>query len=113
MVRIKIGLMMLFFLGSIHAQKKAIDKVIGVVDKYPILLSDLQNTMVDREKEGVFFDRCKSFEMLVYQKLLIAQAERDSVNVSDAEVEHEMSRRMSYYITQFGSEEKLEEFYGK
>jgi len=51
--------------------------------------------------------------MLVYQKLLMVQAEKDSLIVSEAELDHELSRRMSYFISQFGSEEKLEEFYGK
>jgi peptidyl-prolyl cis-trans isomerase SurA len=35
------------------------------------------------------------------------------VTVSDQEVETELSRRMAYFINQFGSEEKLETFYGK
>lgn len=113
MFRLRLIIIASFFCFLSHAQKQVIDKVIGVVGKYPVLLSDLQGTMVDREKEGINFGRCKSFEMLVYQKLLVAQAERDSVTVSDAEVEHELTRRMSYYITQFGSEEKLEAFYGK
>jgi peptidyl-prolyl cis-trans isomerase SurA len=51
--------------------------------------------------------------MLVFQKLLVAQADRDSVTVTDAEVDHELDQRMTYYIQQFGSVEKLEEFYGK
>ena len=106
-----------FFLLSLSfisfSQNQVIDKVIAVVGKYPILLSDLQNTMLDQDKEGGYFDRCKSFEMLVYQKLLMVQAEKDSLIVSEAELDHELSRRMSYFISQFGSEEKLEEFYGK
>ena len=106
-----------FFLLSLSfisfSQNQVIDKVIAVVGKYPILLSDLQNTMLDQDKQGVYFDRCKSFEMLVYQKLLMVQAEKDSLIVSEAELDHELSRRMSYFISQFGSEEKLEEFYGK
>ena len=108
---------LLFFLLSLSfisfSQNQVIDKVIAVVGKYPILLSDLQNTMLDQDKQGVYFDRCKSFEMLVYQKLLMVQAEKDSLIVSEAELDHELSRRMSYFISQFGSEEKLEEFYGK
>ena len=108
---------LLFFLLSLSfisfSQNQVIDKVIAVVGKYPILLSDLQNTMLDQDKEGGYFDRCKSFEMLVYQKLLMVQAEKDSLIVSEAELDHELSRRMSYFISQFGSEEKLEEFYGK
>ncbi|MCC6370146.1 MAG: peptidylprolyl isomerase [Bacteroidia bacterium] len=93
--------------------QEVLDKVIGVVGKYPILLSDLQNTMLDEEGSGMPTDKCKTFEMLVFQKLLVAQADHDSVTVSDAEVETELNRRMAYYIQKFGSEEKLEKYYGK
>jgi peptidyl-prolyl cis-trans isomerase SurA len=94
-------------------RSQVIDKVIGVVGKYPILLSDLQNSMMEREKQGLPMNSCLALETLVFQKLLIAQADRDSVTVSDDEVERELSQRMSYFVTQFGSEEKLEAFYGK
>lgn len=96
-----------------QAQQPVLDKVIGVVAKYPILLSDLQNSMLEREQQGVPLDRCRAYEMLVFQKLLVAQADRDSVTVTDGEVDTELSRRMSYFVQQFGSEAKLEEFYGK
>ncbi|MES2680298.1 MAG: peptidylprolyl isomerase [Bacteroidota bacterium] len=101
----------LFCFSKTRAQ--VIDKVIGVVGKYPILLSDLQNSMMEREKQGLPMNSCLALETLVFQKLLIAQADRDSVTVSDDEVERELSQRMSYFVTQFGSEEKLEAFYGK
>jgi peptidyl-prolyl cis-trans isomerase SurA len=95
------------------AQQQVIDKVIAVVGKYPVLLSDLQATMIEQEKREQPIDKCKAFELMLFQKLLIAGADRDSVTVSDAEVESELTRRMNYYIHQFGSEEKLEAFYGK
>lgn len=94
-------------------QGQVIDKVIGVVSKYPILLSDLQNAMVDEDGGAFGADRCKTFETLVFTKLLLAQADRDSVTVTDAEVDTELNRRMAYFINKFGSEEKLEKFYGK
>ena len=111
----KFKLILLFSIISIVsiAQQPVIDKIIGVVGKYPILLSDLQNAMLERSKADATFDKCKAFEMLVFQKLLIAQADRDSVTVTDAEVDHELNQRMQYYVQQFGSEEKLEAFYGK
>lgn len=95
------------------AQPKTIDKVIGVVSKYPILLSDLQNAMLEQAELDMNVEKCKLFESLVFQKLLLAQADRDSVTVADSEVDTELSRRMAYYINKFGSEEKLEKFYGK
>jgi len=95
------------------AQLETIDKVIGIVGKYPILLSDVQNAMLLQEKNEEKIDKCAAFEQVLFQKLLIAQADRDSVTVSDAEIENELNKRMNYYINQFGSEEKLEQFYGK
>ena len=103
----------ILFLSLNNSAQEVLDKVIGVVGKYPILLSDLQNSMLDEEESGLPPDKCKNFEMLVFQKLLVAQADHDSVTVTDAEVETELSRRMAYYIQKFGSEEKLEKFYGK
>ena len=102
-----------FFILFGNAQNVTIDKVVGVVGKYPILLSDLQNAMLLQERNEEPVNKCQAFEQLMFQKLLIAQADRDSVTVSDAEIENELNKRMNYYINQFGSEAKLEEFYGK
>jgi peptidyl-prolyl cis-trans isomerase SurA len=95
------------------SQPKPVDKIIGVVGKYPVLLSDLQNSMLERSEQGLPVTACESFEMLVYQKLLVSQADKDSITVSDSEVDTELNRRMAYFIQKFGSEEKLEKFYGK
>ncbi len=113
MYRFLTTVVLFLLLLQITAQPQVLDKVIGVIGKYPVLLSDLQNAMVEREQQDFPLDKCLAFEMLVYQKLLVAQAERDSITVSDQEVDTELSRRMAYFINQFGSEEKLEEFYGK
>jgi peptidyl-prolyl cis-trans isomerase SurA len=106
------GICLLLF-SPFFAQQKVIDQVIAVVGKYPVLLSDLQNAMLEREKEALPLDKCQALEMIVYQKLLVAQADKDSVTVTDNEVDAELNRRMAYFIQQFGSEEKLEQFYGK
>lgn len=111
----RIKLSILFSVVVLHTvvAQQAIDKVIGVIGKYPILKSDLQNAFLEAEAQEMPFDKCKSFEMLIFKKLLVAQADRDSVVVGESEVETELSRRMAYFIGQFGSEEKLEEYYGK
>lgn len=113
MLKISFTVVLVFFAQLYFGQPRVIDKIIAVVGKYPALLSDLQATMIDQQKQDQPVDKCKAFELMLYQKLLIAQADRDSVTVSDAEVEHELSRRMAHYIRQFGSEEKLEAYYGK
>ncbi|MBA3681188.1 MAG: peptidylprolyl isomerase [Bacteroidetes bacterium] len=113
MQKLRLSILLSLLVAISFAQPQVIDKVIGIVGKYPILLSDLQNSLIEREKQEEGVDKCKAFETLVFQKLLVAQADRDSVVVSDAEVDQELNQRMAYYIQQFGSEEKLEEFYGK
>ena len=50
---------------------------------------------------------------LLFGKLLITKAEEDSIYVSDDQVEFELERRMRFFISQFGSQEKMEKFYGK
>ncbi len=113
MNKLKIFIFCSVYSMSIFSQPQVIDKVVGVIGKYPVLLSDIQNTMIEQEKREQGLNKCKAFEMLVFQKLLVAQADRDSVVVNDSEVDQDLNRRMNYYIQQFGSEEKLEAFYGK
>lgn len=113
MLKHRFSLVFLFAALISFAQKETIDKVVGIVGKYPILLSDVQNAMLLQEKNEERINKCSALEQVLFQKLLIAQADRDSVTVSDAEIENELNKRMNYYINQFGSEEKLEQFYGK
>jgi peptidyl-prolyl cis-trans isomerase SurA len=97
-------------------QGQVIDRVLGIVGKNIVKQSELESQCQQYISQGISITpdvRCKLFEELLYQKLLIAQAEKDSVTVSDAQVDSEIDRRLRYYITQFGSQEKFESFYGK
>tara|TARA_B100000809_G_scaffold199394_1_gene199376 strand:- start:3462 stop:4811 length:1350 start_codon:yes stop_codon:yes gene_type:complete len=93
-----------------------IDKVIAVIGSNVILKSDLESQIVSMRAQGVLIDdniRCELLEELLFQKLLLHQAEIDSVTVSEKEVESEIDRRMNYFIAQIGSEKKLEQYYKK
>lgn len=98
-----------------NAQPQILDKVVAIVGKNPLLLSEVEtNLLQQKEKKDLTdADRCKVFEDLLFQKLLLAQADRDSIVVADAEVDNELTRRIQYYVGMLGSEEKFEEFYGK
>lgn len=94
-----------------------LDQVIAIVGQNIILQSDMEAQYLQYqmqegggtgEPEEV---RCKILESMVFQKLLLNQAEIDSVEVSDAMVESELDRRLRYYISMMGSQEKFEEFY--
>jgi peptidyl-prolyl cis-trans isomerase SurA len=108
-------LIILFSIVSLASNaQQVLDKVIAIVGKYPLLLSDLEIYQMERLKEDPNAKKCKAFEELLYSKLLLAQADRDSVTVSDQEIDGEISKRLAYYLNMFGGDEaKFEAFYGK
>lgn len=111
----KIIIAFLFLTIIAKAQPQVLDRVISIVGKNPLLLSEVEtNLLQQKEKKEVEENgRCKVFEDLLFQKLLLAQADRDSITASDAEVDGELNRRIQYYVGMLGSEEKFEAFYGK
>ncbi|MCB2220335.1 MAG: peptidylprolyl isomerase [Bacteroidetes bacterium] len=95
-----------------------IDQVIAVVGGNVVLQSELEAQYVQYTmQEGAPSDetkmKCDLLENMIYQKLLLNQAELDSVEISDGQVESELDRRLRYYISLLGSKEKFEEFYQK
>jgi len=103
---------------SVFAQPKGepIDRIIGVVGKNIILQSDVENQYLQYKSQGVVYDgdlKCKIFEDLLFSKLLLNQAQLDSIEITEAEINDNLDRRIRYFVAQIGSEEKLEEFYGK
>ena len=103
-------------LGFASFAQQNIDKTIAVVGKYIVLRSELERELKGMATNGVKITdslRCSMLDELMYQKLLLAQADKDSVRVKDEQVDAELDRRMNYYLGQFGSEEKFEAFYGK
>ena len=103
------------FCSQCYAQEKVIDEREGIVGNEIILHSEIQMQYLSQNMamKNVSEERakCLVFEEMLYQKLLLNQAQIDSVEVSDDQVESELDRRMRYFISQIGSEQKLEEYY--
>ncbi len=115
-MNIRLSFIFFFFTAIISAQPQILDKVIAVVGKNPLLLSEVETNLVQQKQDKATLPenaRCKSFEDLLFQKLLLSQADRDSIVVSDAELDNELTRRIQYYVGMLGGEEKFEAFYGK
>ena len=109
------GICLLFIL-DIKAQGKVIDRVIAVVGVNTVLQSELESQyqqIITAQEPIDDNTRCKLLEDLLYQKLLLAQAQKDSLTVTEAQVEQELDKRIRYYIHQFGTEERFVAFYGK
>jgi peptidyl-prolyl cis-trans isomerase SurA len=95
-----------------------IDEVVAVVGKHFILQSDIENQYIQMRMQGTVDAseptmKCRILENLLFEKLLLHQADMDSVEVTSDQVNGELDRRMRYFISQFGSQEKLEKFYDK
>ena len=94
-----------------------IDEVVANVGDNVILMSDIESQYVNYRMQGNIDNasaiRCQILDNLLFQKLLLTQAQLDSVEVTDQRVDSELDRRLRYYIAQFGSKEKFEEFYDK
>jgi peptidyl-prolyl cis-trans isomerase SurA len=92
-----------------------LDKVVAQVGDQIVLKSDIEFQYLQYAQENVPGPtlRCELLDQMVAQKMLVLQAAEDSVVVSEEEVDMELNQRFNYFIGLLGSEEKLEEFYGK
>lgn len=95
---------------------QVIDEIVAVVGDNIVLRSDLEAQRLQALEQGVTVDAdayCFIMEEMLFQKLLLHQADLDSVEISEQQIQGEMDRRLRYFITQLGSQDRLEEFYGK
>lgn len=102
--------------GRGFAQGTVIDRVVASVGTNIILQSELEaqyQQMVAAQEPMNENSRCKILEEILYQKLLLAQAQKDSLYPAESQVDQELDRRMAYYLQQLGSEERFASFYGK
>ena len=106
--------------GPLAAQEEGggmvIDKVVAIIGRQIVMYSDIQNQKMQMRAQNYMVDddvECQILEQGMYQKLLVNQAINDTVEVSEAQVNAETDRRINYYVSQIGGEEKLEEYYKK
>ncbi|BDD05995.1 peptidylprolyl isomerase [Aureibacter tunicatorum] len=92
------------------------DRIIAKVDDQIILESEVMALYQDFVSSGQIANqqtKCQILQRLVINKVMYVKAEIDSIVVDDAQVTGELDRRMGYFVAQIGSEEKIEEYYGK
>jgi peptidyl-prolyl cis-trans isomerase SurA len=99
-----------------QSAKVTADKISGIVGDRIILQSDIKNSIADIIRQGGTVPEnaeCMIMEQALISKILMLQAEKDSLPVTDEEVEAELDQKIRYYINQMGSQEALEEVAGK
>ena len=104
------------FAGLLNAQQ-VLDKVVAVVDNEIILQSefDFRANMEAQQRninpaDSTF--RRQVLNAMIEEKLLYAQAELDSITVTDEQVKQQLEYQINYFIQQYGSRERLEQVYG-
>jgi peptidyl-prolyl cis-trans isomerase SurA len=114
-----LSLMLLSF-SVVRAQApQSADKILAVVGRNRIVLqSDLEQMVMQTQQQnpGVVMNdsmRCLVLQEMISGKMMVEQAERDSLLVTDEEVEGTLDNRIRYFVKMYGSAEKLEAASGK
>ncbi|MBY0476225.1 MAG: peptidylprolyl isomerase [Chitinophagaceae bacterium] len=99
-----------------QTKKVVAEKIIGVVGDRIVLKSDIDNQLNDARSKDYELPpdaNCYLMQQLIINKMLAIQAEKDSLPVSDEEVEADVDNRIRYFIQQYGSKEVIEQITGK
>jgi len=102
--------------------QQVLDRVVAIVDDEVILESEIvqgayllaMQMQVDVSKNPKEFERMKknTLNNMVTQKLLLIQAEKDTIKADERQVEAYLQQQMQGVIQQLGSEEKVEDYFG-
>lgn len=104
-------------LGSIVYAQEVIDKIAAVVDNEIVMLSELNfqtnlfaaQRQLDPKAPGL---KEKILNSIIEEKLVLAQAELDSIMVSEEEVDQRLDYQIELFKQQYGSKERVEQIYG-
>ena len=93
-----------------------IDGIVAVIGKSIIMRSDLEKHFLDYKTQFKTIEDpdevyCSILENLVFNKLMVNQAELDSIEVSDEEVDYRLNTRIQYFLQQTGGDVKYIENY--
>jgi peptidyl-prolyl cis-trans isomerase SurA len=107
-----------FIAAAVIAQPKKVlaDKIVAVVGDKIVLKTDIDNALIDMQRQGIEAPpnaSCYIMEQALGVKSLVLQAEKDSLPITDEEIDADIENRIRYFISQYGSKEELERIAGK
>jgi peptidyl-prolyl cis-trans isomerase SurA len=115
-----LAIFFLFFAITVVAlaqpQKVVADRIVAVVGDKVVLKSDIDNTIADMQRQGYDVPdnaKCMTLEQAMGVKALVLQAEKDSLPVTEDEVQADIDNQIRGFINMYGSKEKLEEISGR
>src|ERR1043165_163178 len=89
-------------------RKVVADKIVGIVGDKIILRSDVYNEILDRQRRQEEMPdnaECYILEQILGMKALVLQAEKDSLLVTDDELEALLDNRIRNFIQMYGGKE--------
>jgi len=92
------------------------DKIVAVVGDKIILKSDIDNSIIDMQRQNIAIPengKCMVLEQAMGIKALVLQAEKDSLPVTDEEIETIIDNRIRAFIGEYGGVAELEKIAGK
>ena len=93
-----------------------LDNVIAIVGDEIILKSELEESKIQFRQEGIRIEsdpECFILGSLLSEKVFLNQARIDTIEINDAMIEGELNRRIAMFTQQIGSQEALEDYFGK
>lgn len=101
---------------NLIAQSNIVDEVIWIVGDESILRSEVEEQRLRAQYEGTPVQGdpyCVIPEQIAINKLFLHQAILDSIEVSESSVMNQVENRLNFFMSQIGSKEKMEEYFGK
>jgi peptidyl-prolyl cis-trans isomerase SurA len=108
--------LIIFAQPGTQSKKIVADKVAAIVGDRIIMYSDIKNTISDYARQGAEIPdnaQCLILDQAVLSKVLMQQAEKDSLPVTDEEVEADLELRVREFIRVYGTKDAVEELAGK
>lgn len=105
-----------FGLMQAQTRKVVADQIVGIVGDKIVLQSDITNSILDAKRRGQELPanaECMLMQQILAQKAMVLQAEKDSIIVSDEDVDAQLENQIREFIAQYGSKEALEQIAGR
>ena len=106
----------LALVSQAQTHKVVADKIVGVVGDKIILQSDIRNAILDAQRNGQTVPEnadCVIMEQALAQKALVLQAEKDSLAVSEEEIDAQLDNQVRGFVSMYGSKDALEQISGR
>lgn len=116
-------IVILFIFQQIPALcQQILDQVLAIVDDDIVLESEVvqaayllaMQMRIDPIKSPKEFEKLKkeALDNLINQKILLVQAEKDTIKADEEQVERYLQQQMQSIVQQLGGEDKVEEYFG-